>query len=201
MRGFSDEERDRIRAALREAGREQFARYGLRKTTIADLTDAVGIGTSTFYRFFDSKEALYLAVLESEGERIERRMAEAGVAEGDDPRAVVERFLRFLFEEIETNPLVRRLVVSGDLDRLREHRTAAEREAERRAEIAAIRSFVDRFVDAGTVRGDDPELVASAVAAVPYLSLHEEEIGPERYPEVREFVVETFARGLATTDE
>jgi AcrR family transcriptional regulator len=201
MKGFTDDQRERIRADLLDAGRDLFTRYGLGKTTVADLTDEVGIGTSTFYQFYDSKEALYLAVLDREGETVARRLSEAGVLEGDDPETVVREFLRFLFDEIETNPLVRQLVVSDELDRLREYRTPEEREAERAEEVETIRAFTDPFVERGAVHGEDPELVARAVGAIPYLTLHEDDIGPDHYPEVRDFVIETFARGLAADGE
>jgi AcrR family transcriptional regulator len=201
MKGFSDKQRERIRSDLLEAGRELFAQYGLSKTTIADLTGEVGIGTSTFYQFYDSKEALYLAVLDQEGEAIARRLTEEGLMEGNDPETVVSEFLQFIFDEIETNPLVRQLVVSDELDRLREYRTPEEREAERAEEVETIRTFTDPFVEAGRVHGEDPELVARAVGALPYLTLHEEDIGPDHYPEVRDFVIETFARGLAADED
>jgi AcrR family transcriptional regulator len=197
MKGFSDDQRERIRSDLLEAGHELFARYGLEKTTIADLTGEVGIGTSTFYQFYDSKEALYLAVLDREGEAIARRLSEQGVIDGDDPETVVSEFLHFLFDEIETNPLVRRLVVSDELDRLREYRSPEDRAADRAEEVETIRAFTDPFVERGAVHGQDPELVARAVGAIPYLTLHEDDIGADHYPEVRDFVIETFARGLA----
>ena len=201
MKGFTDDQRERIRSDLLEAGRELFAQYGLAKTTIADLTSEVGIGTSTFYQFYDSKEALYLAVLDREGEAIARKLSEGDVIGGEDPETVVREFLLFLFDEIETNPLVRQLVVSDELDRLREYRTPEEREAERAEEVKAIRAFTDPFVKAGEVHGEDPELVARAVGAIPYLTLHEDDIGSDHYPEVRDFVIETFARGLAASEE
>jgi AcrR family transcriptional regulator len=201
MRGFSDEERDQIRQDLIDAGRALFPRFGLQKTTISDLTDEVGIGRSTFYRFFDSKEELYLAVLEAEGEQVSQRLADENLTAVDDAQVVVERFLRFIFDEIETNPLVRQLIISGELDRLRAHRTEAEREAERRSEIKTIRAFLDPLVEQGQLHEDDPELVASALAAIPYLTLHEDDIGADRYPDVRDVVIETFARGLVKDPE
>lgn len=201
MREFSDEERDQIRGDLIEVGRTLFSKFGLQKTTISDLTEEVGIGRSTFYRFFDSKEALYLVVLETEGETISRELADKDLREGENPQAVVEQFLHFLFEEIETNPLIRQLIVSDELDRLRNHRTEAEREAKRKEEIEAIRAFMDPFVERGDVYSNDPELVANAIAAIPYLTLHQDDIGPEKYPAVRDFVIEVFARGLGTDVE
>ncbi len=201
MRGFSDEERERIREDLMDAGRELFSTYGLQKTTIADLTDEVGIGKSTFYRFFDSKEELYLAVLDREGEAIQQKLEDSEIGSTNDPQEVVEGFLQFIFEEIETNSLVQQLVVEDELDRLRDHRTAAEREAEREEEVAAIRAFTDPFVERGALRGEDPELVARAIGAIPYLTLHEDDIGSDEYPAVRDFVIESFARGLVVDDE
>jgi AcrR family transcriptional regulator len=201
MKGFSDDQRDRIRSDLIKAGHELFSQYGLGKTTVADLTEEVGIGTSTFYQFYDSKEELYLAVLEREGEAVTRRLSEENVVEGDDPEVVVREFLRFLFDEIETNPLVRQLIVSDELDRLREYRTLEEREAERAEDVSAIRAFSDPFVEAGEIHGEDPELVARAIGAIPYLTLHEEDIGSEHYRAVRDFVIDTFARGLAVDEQ
>jgi hypothetical protein len=92
---------------------------------------------------------------------------------------------------------LRQLVVSDELDRLREYRTPEEREAERAEEVETIRAFTDLFVERGAVHSEDPELVARAVGVIPYLSLHEDDIGTDHYPEVRDFVIDTFARGLA----
>ncbi|WP_193310442.1 hypothetical protein [Halorubrum halophilum] len=99
------------------------------------------------------------------------------------------------------NPLVRQLIVSDELDRLREYRTPEERVAERAEEVETIRVFIDPFVELGAVHGGDSELVARAVGAVPYPTLHEDDIGADHHPEVRDFVIETFARGLATEVE
>jgi AcrR family transcriptional regulator len=76
MKGFSDERRTHIRRELLEEGRKLFTRYGLRKTTMADLTGPVDIAPSTFYQFFDSKEELYIKILEREGERFYERAVE-----------------------------------------------------------------------------------------------------------------------------
>ncbi|MFC7203327.1 TetR/AcrR family transcriptional regulator [Haloferax namakaokahaiae] len=196
MRGFSDDERERIRTRFIEAGRKLFSQYGIGKTTIADLTGEVGIGTSTFYQFYDSKEELYLAVLEDEGEDIAERMAAEGFFELDDPRETVEQFLRFVMDEIETNPLTRQLLVGDNIDRIRDQQSPADRREERQQDIDFVLSFLGPFIEDGRVFGQDPEIIASAVVSIPYLTLHQEDIGTERYPEVRDYVIESFARGM-----
>jgi len=201
MRGFSEEEREHIREELRDAGRQLFGTYGLQKTTIEDLTEDVDIGTSTFYRFYDSKEELYVAVLEEAGEEVRRRMDEAGVAETDDPQEAVEQLLKVVIEEIEQNPLARRITVDPETrQRLQNHRSEAERKADHEADVQFIRSIVDPFLEEDRLHGQDPEVVAEAIAAIPYLCLHRDEISDDNYQRVLEFVVETFTRGLATTE-
>ena len=199
-REFTDTERERIRERLRETGRDLFARYGLAKTTIADLTDPAGVADSTFYAFYDSKEALYLELLEEQGEAVADRIVGASFERYDDPERAIAAFLRAICEEIETNPLVRRLVVEEELDRFREGLTDAEREADRQQSIGYFLPYVEAWYEAGEVRGPDPETVAHAIRAVTFLTLHEEDVGEERYPAVRDLLIESVAAGLTRTE-
>lgn len=196
--GFTDAERERIREALVAEGRELFSRYGLSKTTLADLTEPVGIATSTFYQFFDSKEALYLEILDREGERLLPELL-APFEEHDDPEAAIVGFLTALMDEIETNPLLRQLVVDPDeLDRLREHHTEAELRQDREQSLAYFLPYVEAWFAAGTVEGPSPEVVANAIRSVSFLTLHQEDIGRERYRETRDLVIRAVAKGLTT---
>lgn len=117
MTRFSDEDRERIRGELTEAGHELFALHGFDRTRVSDVTDAAGIGTSTFYQFFDSKEELYLAVLVAERERLFDQL-EAAVAEAETPRAEAETILRTTLGQVRSNPLIRRLFVDGEIRRV-----------------------------------------------------------------------------------
>lgn len=197
MRGFSDAERERIRADLEEAGRELFAQYGLGKTTVAELTEPVGIGTSTFYQFYDSKDDLYRAILEDEEEAIAERIVARSFEGTDDPREAIAEFLRASFEEIETNPLVQRILVEDELDRLEGQYTPAEKAAEREEELSFIRPHVEQWQAEGRVRDGDPDAIAGAVRAVVFLTLHRDDVG-ENYEAVRDLLVEVVADGLVT---
>jgi len=194
-REFTDDERERIRRQIREAGRELFAARGLARTTIGDLTDPAGVADSSFYTFYDAKEALYLELLTEEGEAVAERVTRA-LERHDDPERAIAAFLRTVTDEVETNPLVRRLIVEDELDRLRDRLTEAEREADRQASVGHLLPYVTAWYEAGDLRGPDPETTAHAIRAVTFLTLHEEDIGSERYPAVRELVIEAVAAGL-----
>ena len=195
MRGFTEAEREQIRRGLLDAGRELFAQYGLKKTTIADLTDEVGVAPSTFYQFFDSKEALYAAVLEDVGDDIVAPIFEQSFEATDDPEEAIRRFLRLLLDEIETNPLLKQVIVEGR-EAYDRGLTDEERAAEREQELASLVPFVEEWHEAGKLRGQDPTVVASVIRAAAFVTLHRDDIGDDLYPATRDLLVDSVAAGL-----
>lgn len=61
---FTDYETEQIREALLAEARRCAATLGMRKTSVEQLTQAVGISKGSFYKFYESKELLFFAVLE-----------------------------------------------------------------------------------------------------------------------------------------
>lgn len=65
MPRFSDIEKEQIKARLFGEGERLFTTFGLRKVTIDDIVSAVNIAKATFYTFYDSKESLYLDIVQN----------------------------------------------------------------------------------------------------------------------------------------
>ena len=61
---FTDEQNEQIRNDLIRSARRCGITIGMRKTSVEQLTEAVGISKGSFYKFFESKELLFFAVLE-----------------------------------------------------------------------------------------------------------------------------------------
>ena len=49
---FDEAGREKVRVLLLESGFELIKTYGLKKTSISDITKRAGIATGTFYNFF-----------------------------------------------------------------------------------------------------------------------------------------------------
>ena len=62
---FTDEQNKQIRNDLIWEARRCGITIGMRKTSVERLTEAVGISKGSFYKFFESKELLFFAVLEN----------------------------------------------------------------------------------------------------------------------------------------
>lgn len=100
-RGFSKQERERIRSKLIEACKQNWTKYGYKKTSIDELCQQVSISKGAFYLFFESKEDLFCEVLCSAQEEIyaaafqimEKHRNKNGVAEA----------LKFIYREYDKN--------------------------------------------------------------------------------------------------
>ena len=61
---FTDYETEQLHKALLKETRRCAVTLGMKKTSVDQLTKAVGIAKGSFYKFYESKEMLFFAVLE-----------------------------------------------------------------------------------------------------------------------------------------
>ncbi len=69
---FTDNERENIRKSLRDAARVLLRNYGVRKTSVDEIVRMAGIAKGTFYLFYKSKEDLYLDIIVTFKDELER---------------------------------------------------------------------------------------------------------------------------------
>jgi AcrR family transcriptional regulator len=195
MGRFSDEERARIRSQLLEEANEQFSHFGFERTRIRDVTDAVGIGTSTFYQFYDSKEQLYVEVLTFERRQLQERLDEA-VAACDSTREEVQTVLRTLLAEVRTNPLISRLIIGDELRTVQRELSEADRESAANVDDA----YVDAWTEDPAFRYDDPDVVRGIFQSLVFTTrvedLADEEEFDVAYETIEDGLIETIVDGL-----
>ena len=90
---YSEEDRERIRAALVTEALERMARQGIQHTTVEQIYKAVGISRTFFYSFFPTKEDLIVETLYLQQPRIlayaERLMADPALTWREGVRQVL----------------------------------------------------------------------------------------------------------------
>ena len=62
---FTEDQNETIRRDLIREARRCGVTIGMKKTSVEQLTRAVGIAKGSFYKFYESKETLFFAVLEN----------------------------------------------------------------------------------------------------------------------------------------
>jgi AcrR family transcriptional regulator len=200
---FTEPERERIAAALKASGRRLFATEGLKKTSLASLVSEAGIVKSTFYAFFDSKEALYLELLLEQTDRTRRLTIDEGLRKGTDPRDALRRFLRASVAILDEDPLYRRLVTHPDELAMVVSKLAPDT-ARLPGDGTAPVGFLDELADyisarqsEGALPGTDPGVVVGSLRAVMLLPLHAAEFG-EAYPAVLDLTIDALTAGLVS---
>ena len=76
-RAVSDTEKQGRRTDILAAAKKVFARKGYHATTIADIAKAAKLSYGSIYWYFDSKDALFHALMEAEGQALRDHVTEA----------------------------------------------------------------------------------------------------------------------------
>lgn len=97
-RVFTEEEREEYREKMLAAGFELLKKYGMTHMSVAKITDAAGIGVSTFYNFFPSKEAYVYEVLKYRRKIIPDLMNQALNGKEKAGPAEVRTYLKFMID-------------------------------------------------------------------------------------------------------
>jgi AcrR family transcriptional regulator len=104
---FTEHERELIGKQLLKQGYRLFSTYGLKKTNVAEIAKAAGISKGAFYIFYDSKEALFMDVIEEAEIRVRRELLAAIDLPGSSPRARLFAVLKKAFGLFESIPILR----------------------------------------------------------------------------------------------
>lgn len=185
---FSPEDLQAIRARLLIVGREQFLRYGLKRTRVEDLASAVGISKGTFYHFFTSKEDLCLEIYEAEEVGVDAAVRDI-LAQHQDPAAALTEILCYSVSFIKGDSLLKHLRESGefalltrgiDTTRLAEHQLH---------DLELIRVLHASLADMGAGMQLSPDVLAGILRAFTMLPFHMKEIGEPVFDDVIEVMI------------
>ena len=200
---FSTEERARITRLLLDTGYELFTRQGLRKTSLEELVAPAGMAKSSFYQFFDSKEALYLELMLREAGTVKRKVIDQALRTTDDTREGLRRFLRASLDELATNPLWRRLTTHPDEMQAVAHKLDPDRVAGISDNPAtALAEYIAERQAGGELVGNDPAVVVGVLQTVLLVPLHAERLGdPALYSKILDLLIDIVTAGLTQKKE
>jgi len=196
-RAFTAVEKQTISDKLMEAGRACFLRYGLKKTTIEDLTKPAGIAKASFYLFFHSKEDLYVELFLREMPAMMERLLDASFRSTSDMREALIRLMRAIIHEIETNEMSRILLDDpSELQRLADALKYDEILARSRAFFAPILDEITAAQARGEIVEGDPYQIAYSFGLVKLLPINKDRVPVELYDAMIEFAPQVIADGL-----
>jgi len=197
-RAFTEEEKAHIQLRLLELGRTLFLSQGLKKTSLEDLTQPLGIAKSTFYLFFESKEDLYVELLMQERARLEQQVMAASFDTISDTCEALTHFMHVVIDEMERSEVTRRLMTHPEEFALLTRQGASQQlAASIQYLLVKIRPFIQRGQETGRIIESSPEtIVGVLLAVIRLLTFHKESIHQDVYPGVRDLLINLVASGL-----
>jgi AcrR family transcriptional regulator len=138
--------------AVVDAAAACYLRFGVAKTTVADIAHAAGTSRATLYRRFGSHETIFLALLTRESAAMAAD-AERHLAHLDDPLERILEGMMFSIKEIRRRP-VHAAVFGGDSVAWAATR-AIHVEALRRIGEAGVRPLLESSIADGSVSERD----------------------------------------------
>ncbi len=126
-----------------------FAEQGYRQTDVQVVADRVGVGKGTVYRYFPTKEELFLAAVDRGINRLEERVNEAA-AEVDDGLAKITAAVRAYLAFFDEDGDLLELIVQERAEF--KDRKQSVYFARREAGYASWRGLVKKLIDEGRIR-------------------------------------------------
>ena len=122
-----------------------------RSLAVSDVLEGAGLSTRAFYRHFESKDALLLALFRRDSERVNARL-EAVIDAAPTPRAALVRWIEGALRPVADPRRPQRPLVLSSEEVARARGLAAERHRMQEAQVAML----TRIIAAGQADGSFP---------------------------------------------
>jgi AcrR family transcriptional regulator len=194
---FSDNEKTIIRDKIRAQGNALFARHGLRKTSLRDITKAVGIGLGTFYHFYSSKEELFIEIIEHDEKLAKESAIEALRGSPKDIRALFKAFVVAMFSMLDKNVLMKNLLMKPEEFSLLIRTIPQERMAEfLKHDDSMLNEVLAVFKRQGISPPVSPKVFSGIFRSMYLMSLNKDQIGKDVFDDVMMFFAEAIEEKL-----
>lgn len=197
-RAMSEQDKEGRRSDILSAAKKVFARRGYHATTIADIARVAKLSYGSIYWYFDSKDALFHALMESEAQALRDHMTEALTTTPTEgaPDAPFRAAVCATFEFFESDRALVKLLFRDSYalgDRFEKHLFGIYE-----GFIGDIEGIVEDTVKRGLIVDVPPRMVAFAVTALVGQIAHRRLVTDDGLPAavVADFVVSLLLNGL-----
>lgn len=142
------------------AAAKLFSQKSYHDVTMDQIANYVGVAKGTIYLYFDSKEKLYLGILENTHEEIES-ILEKEIAKDDPAPEKLKKTLRLLFQFYFHHMDVLRILSRDETHLIREHFEFTEHWRHRR--IKLYQKILEKGIKEGSFRPANTKLTANII--------------------------------------
>lgn len=176
-RAFSESEKQIIEESLLEQGKKQFSAFGLRKTNVEEIAQAAGISKGAFYLFFQSKEELFMRVIEQVERDFRRQALKLIDRPGPTPRARLTAILIDLFGLWDKVPILH-VFGNSDYQTLLRRMPGQTMTDHMRGDMEFLHELYSSLSETGIRITAPPEVFMQLMYAMFLQMLHGSDLGP-----------------------
>ena len=195
---MSEEDKEERRSDILSAAKKVFARKGYHATTIADIAKAAKLSYGSIYWYFDSKDALFHALMEAEGQALRDHVTDAltNTPTRGSPVAPFRAAVLTTFEFFESDPALVKLLFRDSYslgDKFEKHLFGIYE-----GFIGDVEKIIEDAQQRELIIHAPPRMVAFAVAALVGQIAHRRLVTDDglRASAVADFVVSLLLNGL-----
>ncbi len=191
-KGFTTQERELIGKRLLEQGYRLFSAYGLKKANIEEIAKAAGISKGAFYIFYESKEALFMDVIEEAERRVRQQILAVIDLPGPSPRARLYAVLKKAFDLFENIPILQ-FISGSDYDLLFRRVPAEKLQEHLSSDRAFFVQLSERCREAGIPIRTNREQIMGLLYPLVLSILHKDELDRFNYHSGVDLLLELVA--------
>jgi len=192
-KAFSEQEKEVIRAQMREKGKKLFEKQGIKKTSVDELAQAVGISKGAFYLFYESKEELFLQVLEGLETDFRSRIFDFSISPKEDARKLLAKLLKSALLTWDQYPLLKNFGMT-EYEYLARKLPPERIQAHVNQDNEFVNDFIKGIKREGIAVKASPRVISNLMKSLFFVSLHRDDLGTDAYVESMEILADLIAR-------
>ena len=177
-------------------GKALFTEKGFKDTSVAEVMKKAGYATGSFYRYFPSKDHLFMEIYNQENVALKHRIIDAVDLQAE-PMAVMQEMMKQNLIGMKENPILREWYNRDSFYRI-------ERSFRQTNAMESVDFLADGFAGVirvwqreGRMRSDiGADMILAIFSALINIDLHKEEIGMQYFPELMEHIGTFIMQGL-----
>jgi AcrR family transcriptional regulator len=191
-KAFSQDEKEYIRRLLLEQGHKQFSTFGLKKTSVDELALAVGISKGAFYLFYESKEALFMDVVEQVETLFRQEVLAMLDSSTGSPRQRLFLVLKKAFTLWKTMPVLQ-FFTRSDYDLIFRRFPADKLQEHLSADQVFMQTLIERCCQVDIPIRLSLAEVSSLMYALFLFTLHEDDFAPGNFTATLDVLIDLVA--------
>lgn len=184
-----------------DCAKELFAKKGFKDTNISEITQTAGMAVGTFYKYYPSKEKLFMDIFLEENSKLKKKCLES-LDLTKSPMEVVGQMLMLNAEGLNADPILREWNNKNVFTKIEQ--LYREENGIQTVDFLydSFLGLIEEWQKQGKMRKDiDGKMIMMVFAAIINVETHKEEIGMEYFPQLIILMTELIMKSLMDCSE